>query len=104
MHPTAWPSALAAERLLQSSIAKPGVRETTLLGSFERPSARTGLPLYQFEYRVEYPSLGKAPTYTVCVVGAKRDTLFTFASRVPAAEWEARAEVFREAAGSFELL
>jgi len=101
---TLGPPAEAAERLLQSSIAKPGVRETTLLGSFERASAQTGLPLYQFEYKVEYPSLNKAPTYTVCVVGAKRDNLFTFASRVPAAEWEARPEVYREAASSFELL
>uniref|UniRef100_A0A0D3JC51 PsbP C-terminal domain-containing protein n=2 Tax=Emiliania huxleyi TaxID=2903 RepID=A0A0D3JC51_EMIH1 len=97
---TLGPPAEAAERLLQSSIAKPGVRETTLLGSFERASAQTGLPLYQFEYKVEYPSLNKAPTYTVCVVGAKRDNLFTFASRVPAAEWEARPEVAALLAGA----
>ena len=46
----------------------------------------------------------KQPTYTVCVVGAKRDTLYTFASRVPAPAWAERADALREAAASFDLL
>ena len=55
-----------AERLLQATIAKAGVREATLLSASERTSARSGRPLYEFEYRVDYVGLqGKAPTYTV---------------------------------------
>lgn len=38
-----------AQRLLASSIAKEGLRETTLLGALERTSERSRLPLYQFE-------------------------------------------------------
>ena len=41
----------AAERLLQQSIAKADVRVPTLLSARERTSARSGKPLYQFEYR-----------------------------------------------------
>lgn len=74
-------------------------------GTGERKSARSGKLLYQFEYRVEYPGLaGKEPTYTVCVVGAAANTLFTFASRVPEAVWKERQDVYREAASSFVLL
>ena len=40
----------------------------------------------------------------MCVVGATRDTLYTFASRVPEAVWEARKSDLREAAASFVLL
>merc|ERR1711865_171570 len=94
-----------AERLIQAQIAKPGLREATLLSASERKSARSGKLLYQFEYRVEYPGLaGKEPTYTVCVVGAAANTLFTFASRVPEAVWKERQDVYREAASSFVLL
>ena len=94
-----------ANRLLKATIAKEGVRETTLLSAFERTSARSGRLLYQFEYRVDYPGLeGKDPTYTVCVVGSKDDTLYTFASRVPSAIWGTNAEALREAASSFALL
>ena len=60
--------------------------------------------LWPFRYKVDYPNSTQAPTYTVCVVGAKRDTLYTFASRVPAPVWERSAETLREAAGSFALL
>ena len=67
-------------------------------------SARSGLPLYQFEYRVDYPNSNQPSSYTVCVVGAKRNTLYTFASRVPAPAWELRADSLREAAESFVLL
>ena len=101
---TLGPPEEGAERLIQATIAKPGVREVTLLGAFARTSAKSGQPLYQFEYKVEYPGLGKAPTFTVCVVGAARDTLFTFASRVPAAAWDLRRDALREAASSFVLL
>lgn len=94
----------AAERLISQKIAKPGVRETTLLGAVERTSARSGLVLYQFEYKVDYPNSSQAPTYTVCVVGTKRDTLYTFASRVPEPVWEKSAQVLREVADSFALL
>lgn len=94
-----------ANRLIQATIAKEGVREATLISASERTSARSGRPLYQFEYRVDYPGLaGKEPTFTVCVVGSKDDTLYTFASRVPAAVWGDRAEALREAASSFVLL
>jgi hypothetical protein len=94
-----------AQRLVQATIAKAGLREVTLLSASERPSASSGKPLYQFEYRVDYVGLeGKLPTYTVCVVGAARDTLYTFASRVPAAVWEQRKDDLREAAASFALL
>ena len=94
-----------AERLIQATIAKPGLREGTLLDATERVSATSGRPLYQFEYRVDYVGLeGKQPTYTVCVVGAAADTLYTFASRVPAAVWEQRKNDLREAAESFALL
>jgi hypothetical protein len=37
-------------------------------------------------------------------VGAARGSLYTFASRVPAAVWEERASELREAASSFVLL
>ena len=94
----------AAERLLQQSIAKPDVRVPTLLSARERASARSGKPLYEFEYRVDYPNSRQRPTYTVCVVGATRDTLFTFASRVPEDVWAANADDLREAADSFVLL
>lgn len=99
----------AASRLLAETIAKDGVRETTLLSAFERASARTGKPLYQFEYRVDYPNSRQPPTYTICVVGSSRgargeETLFTFASRVPQAVWDAKADELREAANSFVLL
>ena len=62
-------------------------------------------PLYQFEYKVEYPGLvGKEPTYTVCVVGSRDNVLYTFASRVPSAVWAERSGDLREAAASFALL
>eukprot|EP00965_Chrysotila_dentata_P223375 6193535-Pleurochrysis_carterae.AAC.3 len=93
----------AAERLISTTIAKPGVRETTLLGASEATSARSGRPLYQFEYRVDYPNSAQQPTYTVCVVGAAKDTLFTFASRVPESVWTERADEFREVAKTFTL-
>ena len=94
-----------ATRLLKATIAKEGVRETTLLSASERASARSGRPLYQFEYRVDYPGLqGKEPTFTVCVVGSKDDTLYTFASRVPSAVWAENADALREAARRFALL
>lgn len=93
-----------AQRLIQAQIAKPGLREVTLLSASERQSAVSGKLLYQFEYKVEYPGLdGKLPTYTVCVVGASRGTLFTFASRVPEAVWKDQQAVYREAASSFVL-
>jgi len=99
------PPADAAERLVQKQIAKPGLREVRLLGASERPSARRGSPLYQFEYVVEYVGLeGKRPTYTVCVVGVRGGELITFASRVPEAVWAAKADALREAASSFELI
>ena len=101
---TLGPPAEAAERLLQQSIAKPGVRDPTLLSAGARMSERSGIPLYQFEYRVDYPSSSQKPTYTVCVVGAVRDTLFTFASRVPEPAWVERADSLRETAASFVLL
>lgn len=94
-----------AQRLLEATISKQTVvRQTTLLAAAERPSARSGLPLYQFEYRVEYTSEAQPPSYTICVVGAARGSLYTFASRVPAAVWEERASELREAASSFVLL
>ena len=43
------------------------------------------------------------PSYTVCVVGASKGQLFTFASRVPAAVWAEREADLREAAASFVL-
>lgn len=97
-----------AERLLQATIAKQKiVEQTTLLNAFERRSARSNLPLYQFEYRVDYvsdmPQGPQPPSYTTCVVGASKDTLYTFASRVPQAVWEENAASLREAAASFEL-
>lgn len=101
---TLGPPQEAAERLLATTIAREGVRQPTLLASRERVSARSGKPLYQFEYRVDYPASSQKPTYTVCVVGASRDTLFTFASRVPQDAWEVRAAALREAADSFVLL
>ena len=102
---TLGPPAEGAERLIQATIAKPGIREVTLLGAIERKSAKSGKPLYQFEYKVEYPGLeGKDPTYTICVVGAAFDTLYTFASRVPEKVWGARQAQLREAASSFVLL
>lgn len=94
-----------AERLVQATIAKAGLREVTLLGASERASAKSGKLLYQFEYRVDYVGLeGKLPTYTVCVVGAAGGNLYTFASRVPAARWEEQKGGLREAANSFVLL
>ena len=94
-----------ADRLIQKSIAKPGVREVTLLGAIERQSAISGKQLYQFEYRVDYPGIeGKDPVYTICVVGVSQGTLFTFASRIPSAVWSQRADSLREAANSFILL
>ena len=98
-----------AERLLQATIAKAGLREVTLLSAAERRSEKSGKPLYQFEYRVDYPGLEgeppkQAPTFTVCVVGATSDTLFTFASRVPSATWETNKNDLRETASSFVLL
>ena len=65
----------------------------------------TNLPLYEFEYKVDYvfPGATQLPTYTVCVVGAARGTLFTFASRCPAPVWEERADDLRYAATSFVL-
>ena len=103
---TLGPPAEAAARLLRDSIAKEGVREPTLLSAAERKSAKSGRPLYQFEYRVDYPD--QLPTYTVCVVGASRsargdETLFTFASRVPEPVWELRADELRQAASSFVI-
>ena len=49
-------------------------------------------------------SEAQPPSYTICVVGAARGSLYTFASRVPAAVWEERASELREAASSFVLL
>ena len=79
------------------------VEQTTLLGASERTSASSGKPLYQFEYRVDYVNAQQPPSYTVCVVGASRDTLYTFASRVPEKVWKENAEQLREAASSFVL-
>jgi len=94
----------AAERLLRETIAKQAVVEqTTLLGASERTSAGSGRPLYQFEYRVDYVNAQQPPSYTVCVVGASRDTLYTFASRVPEKVWAESADQLREAASSFVL-
>ena len=93
-----------AERLLKETIAKQAVvRETTLLGAAERTSAKSGRPLYQFEYRVDYESESQPPSYTICVVGSANGELFTFASRVPEAVWSERAAALREAASSFVL-
>jgi hypothetical protein len=93
-----------ADRLLKETIQKQSVvRKATLLGAVERISARSGKPLYQFEYRVDYEDDRQKPSYTVCVVGSTRDSLFTFASRVPAAVWAERADDLREAASSFVL-
>ena len=39
----------------------------------------------RFEYRVDYVDEAKPPSYTICVVGAVADVLYTFASRVPEA-------------------
>ena len=102
---TLGPPAEAAERLIQTSIAKAGVREVTLLSARERVSQGSGQLLYQFEYRVDYPGLEatKEPSFTVCVVGAVGDTLYTFASRVPLSTWEMRADDLRQAASSFVL-
>ena len=98
------PPSEAAERLLRETIALQAVVEqTTLLGASERTSERSGTPLYQFEYRVDYVNPQQPPSYTVCVVGASRDTLYTFASRVPASVWAERADQLREAASSFVL-
>ena len=87
------------------AVAKEGVREVTLLTATERRSARSGRPLYQFEYRVDYPGLEarKEPSFTVCVVGTYGDVLYTMASRVPLSTWEQRADDLREAAQSFVL-
>eukprot|EP00908_Phaeocystis_cordata_P024503 Transcript_6960.p1 GENE.Transcript_6960~~Transcript_6960.p1 ORF type:complete len:352 (-),score=117.10 Transcript_6960:114-1169(-) len=94
----------AAERLLENTIGKQAVVEKTeLLGATERRSARSGTPLYQFEYRVDYVDAQQPPSYTVCVVGASKGQLFTFASRVPAAVWAEREADLREAAASFVL-
>ena len=94
-----------ARRLLDATIQKQAVVErTTLLAAAERRSARSGFPLYQFEYRVDYVDEQQPPSYTICVVGAVRDQLYTFASRVPAAVWAERADDLREAAGSFVLV
>jgi len=94
----------AAERLLRETIGRQAVVEqTTLLGASERTSASSGKPLYQFEYRVDYVNAQQPPSYTVCVVGASRDTLYTFASRVPEKVWKENAEQLREAASSFVL-
>lgn len=101
---TGGPPEVFAERLIQRSIAKPEVREPTLLAAFERLSARSGKLLYQFEYRVDYPNSQQCPTYTVCVVGTSGDMLFTFASRVPETVWDEYAEELRETATSFVLL
>jgi hypothetical protein len=79
------------------------VEQTTLLGASERTSANSGKPLYQFEYRVDYVNAQQPPSYTVCVVGASRETLYTFASRVPENVWKENAEQLREAASSFVL-
>lgn len=101
---TLGPPSEAAERLLRETIARqPVVEATTLLSASERVSARSGLPLYQFEYRVDYVSAQQPPSYTVCVVGASGDILYTFASRVPASVWAERANDLREAAASFVL-
>ncbi|KOO21509.1 photosystem ii reaction center family protein [Chrysochromulina tobinii] len=68
------------------------------------PQGGTGDENLSFEYRVEYTSEAQPPSYTICVVGAARGSLYTFASRVPAAVWEERASELREAASSFVLL
>jgi len=94
----------AAERLLAATIAKQSVVDsTTLLDAFERPSARSGLPLYQFAYRVQYVGGVQKPSYTVCVVGTRDGQLYTFASRVPATVWEEKEAALREVASSFVL-
>jgi len=94
-----------AERLIQATIAKPGLREVRLIDACERASAQSGRPLYQFEYEVTYPGLnGRQPTYTICVVGVVDQELVTFASRVPAAVWPDKQAALREAASSFALL
>ena len=52
-------------QLLAATIAKQSVVDsTTLLDAFERPSARSGLPLYQFAYRVQYVGGVQKPSYT----------------------------------------
>lgn len=95
----------AARRLLETTINRQAVvAGTTLLDARERQSARSSLPLYQFEYRVDYVDETKPPSYTICVVGAVSDTLYTFASRVPEAVWRKGIEDLREAAESFVLL
>jgi hypothetical protein len=95
----------AARRLLNTTINRQAVvADTTLLGAKERPSAKSNLPLYQFEYRVDYVDEAKPPSYTICVVGAVADVLYTFASRVPEAVWRERAGELREAAESFVLV
>jgi len=94
-----------AQRLLEATINRQSVvAKTTLLAATERLSARSQLPLFQFEYRVDYTSESQPPSYTICVVGSARDELFTFASRVPAAVWDERAADLREAAESFVLV
>lgn len=93
-----------ARRLLDATIARQAVvASTTLLGAKERRSAQSNQPLFQFEYRVDYTDDGQPPSYTICVVGAVRDTLYTFASRVPEAIWAERAADLRDAAESFVL-
>ena len=113
--------------LVRHACVSSQVRVTKLLSARERPSAGPrSLPLYEFEYRVDYPGAEggpprQQPTYTVCVVGASSgaavggapsvgrgggssaDTLFTFASRVPASRWEEKAAAVREVAASFVL-
>ena len=82
---------------------------------FSRPAALVPLQLLAlsdylhrstYRYRVDYigeRAEAKEPTYTICVVGAHRDTLFTFASRVPERRWAECQDALREAATSFEL-
>lgn len=82
---------------------------TLLLYQFEYRSLSTPFPLLLASSplglrRVDYLNSNQEPAYTVCVVGANEGTLFTFASRVPAAVWAERADELREAAESFVLL
>jgi len=94
-----------ARQLLNNTINKQTVvAGTTLLDAMERRSAQSNLPLYQFEYRVDYVDETQPPSYTICVVGAASDVLYTFTSRVPEAVWREGAGDLREAAESFVLL
>ena len=95
----------AARQLLADTIAKEGVREPSLLGATERRSDRSGRPLYQFEYRVDFPGSEAPPAHFVCVVGATESTLFTLNARVPQPLWDAtRAAETRQVAESFALV